>query len=363
MHALDYDDTLPAFIGHPSVVLFSSLLALAEWRQLSGRALLAAYLVGVQVGALVGASAGLEHYSQGWHGTSTIGRLAATAAGCSLLDLNRQQTAFALGIAGTQTGGLKQVFGSMCKPLNVGSAAQGGVNAVLLAEGGFDSVTDIFEGPQGFFKAFRGSPDLQTRLEPGLADAVEGLSQKYHASCHFTHAPIECAQRIVRNHRLKPAEIEQITVFCSRTAADAADKNNPTTSMEGKFSLGYCVANAIVTDDTGINAFSPKRLENPNVRSIMKAITIIAEESDPLASLKATVDIKTRTNETFSEVFDLINNVPTLDFKQKNISVKFRHICEPILGDKKTSALKREVENLDQAGDLFQLIELCSSMT
>ena len=91
-----------------------------------------AYIIALKVGATIGACAGFEHYSAGWHGTSTVGRF-ASAAGCAkLMGLDEQQTLYALGIAGTQTCGLKRVFGSMCKPFHAGAASQGGLMAAML---------------------------------------------------------------------------------------------------------------------------------------------------------------------------------------------------------------------------------------
>ncbi|MFP4446450.1 MAG: MmgE/PrpD family protein, partial [Desulfosudaceae bacterium] len=100
-HALDYDDTLVSFLGHPSVTLFPALVALSEWREASGRDLLDAYLIGLQAGSVVGACASLDHYMAGWHATATLGHIAA-AAGCArLLGLSKKQAQYALGIGAT----------------------------------------------------------------------------------------------------------------------------------------------------------------------------------------------------------------------------------------------------------------------
>ena len=102
-HVLDYDDTLVSFFGHPSVTLFPSLLALAEWQGKTGKEFLTAYLMGLQIGGTIGVCAGLDHYMAGWHATSTLGHL-ASAAGCAkLLGLDVDQTRNALGIAATQS--------------------------------------------------------------------------------------------------------------------------------------------------------------------------------------------------------------------------------------------------------------------
>ena len=133
-HVLDYDDTLVSFFGHPSVTIFPSLLALSEWRGKSGKDFLTAYILGLQVGATIGACASLDHYMAGWHATSTLGHIASAAACARLLGLSEKQATYALGIGGTQASGLKRVFGTMCKPFHAGRACQVGLMAALLAE-------------------------------------------------------------------------------------------------------------------------------------------------------------------------------------------------------------------------------------
>jgi 2-methylcitrate dehydratase PrpD len=186
-HALDYDDTLRLFLGHPSVTLFPGVLAWAEWQGKTGKDFLQAYLVGFEVGARIGACAGNEHYLAGWHATSTIGRMASAAACSKLMGLDEQQTLYALGIAGTQTCGLKRVFGTMCKPLHAGAASQGGLMAAMLAAEGFDSADDILEGPQGFFQAFHGQPnDVVATL--GKKWEIEGVGSEI--SCVLSFHPL-----------------------------------------------------------------------------------------------------------------------------------------------------------------------------
>ena len=178
-HALDYDDTMTNFLGHPSVTLFPALVALSEWKEKKGIDFLTAYIIGLKAGAVIGACAGFEHYSAGWHGTSTIGRM-ASAAGCArLLGLDKQQTVYALGIAGTQASGLKRVFGTMCKPYHAGKASQVGLEAALLASDNFTSAEDILEGPDGFFHLLKGQVNEAAVASLGKTWETDKLAQKY----------------------------------------------------------------------------------------------------------------------------------------------------------------------------------------
>ena len=196
-HALDYDDVNMAMGGHPTVPIVPALLALAEARGADGRQFITAFVAGYETLCRVGALVAPGHYAQGFHATATVGSFGAAAACAHLLGLDAEATAVALGIAGTQAAGLKAMFGTMCKPLHAGKAAQNGLIAASLAARGFTSRADVLECPQGFART--SSPDF--RVEAALANPPGGWHLrrnlfKYHAACYLTHAPIECAREI-----------------------------------------------------------------------------------------------------------------------------------------------------------------------
>src|SRR5579871_6327219 len=131
-HALDYDDVADDMHGHPSIVLVASLLALAEARHATGRQLLEAYALGFEVSCAVARGLPVDaHYSRGWHATATVGTLGGVAAAGHLLGLDQLTIQQALGIAASMTGGSRQNFGTMTKPLHAGLASR---DAVLATE-------------------------------------------------------------------------------------------------------------------------------------------------------------------------------------------------------------------------------------
>ncbi|MDQ7783991.1 MAG: MmgE/PrpD family protein [Desulfomonilaceae bacterium] len=354
-HALDYDDTLRTFLGHPSVTLFPGLLALAEWREASGKDLLSAYLIGLKVGAVVGAAAGLEHYKAGWHATSTIGYL-ASAGGCArLLGLDEQQTIHCLGIAGTQASGLKRVFGSMCKPFHAGRCSQGGVMAALLAREGFTSAEDILEGSHGFFHVLRGTGNEKALASLGKSWEAENLAQKYHASCHATHSPIEAALEIVHNQGIDPGHITSIEVRSSQISLDAAGKLAPNTGLEGKFSIPYCVSNAILRGATGMQAFTDGKVGDPAVREFMNKVTVSLDES--MEALEAKVTVRTDDGKTYSAFSDILEQIPALETKKVKIADKYADLCGPVLGDEKTKDIAETILALDELANVRDLTE------
>lgn len=354
-HALDYDDTLLKWFGHPSVTLFPSLMALSEWQEKSGLDFLTAYLVGIQVGSVVGASAGYDHYMKGWHNTSTIGHFGSAAACAKLLGLNLEQTVNALGIAGTRSAGLKQVFGTMCKPYHAGMASEAGLIAALLAQDGFDSASDILEGKQGFFHCLEGTPNEEMLASLGRDWEVVNLAQKYHASCHATHSPIEAAMKLVRDEKIDLSNIETINLGVSSLALDVAAIENPTTALEGKFSIIYCVANALLRGITDQSAFTDEKVNAPEVRAIMGKINLYHDgEIDLVESI---AKIETKDGRSRQQKYDIMKQIPPLELKAQKLTNKFFGICNPILGQKQAKALHSEVIKLENVGNMKTFIE------
>ncbi|ACL03424.1 Putative MmgE/PrpD family protein [Desulfatibacillum aliphaticivorans] len=345
-HALDYDDTLVSFLGHPSVTLFPALLALAEKENKNGRELLDAYIMGIQVGGTIGACAGLDHYLAGWHGTSTLGHM-ASAAGCArLLGLDPQQTAWALGIGATQASGLKRNFGTMCKPFHAGRASQSGLMAAMLARDGFTGADDVLEGPQGFFEALRGKVNDEILSMLGLGWDVVNLSQKYHASCHATHSPLEAARQVVQENSLSLDHIESIRVYSSEVTMQAAANANPKTGTEAKFSVAYCVANALTREVTGMAAFTDDMVNDPQVKSLMQKIELIKDESMTALESRVVIRAKGRDYEGFS---DILQQIPSLDAKQERVRAKFLDLAGAVIGRKKAEDLAGRIDHLESA--------------
>ena len=355
-HALDYDDTMLSFFGHPSVTMFPSLLALSEFKDKNGSDFLTAYLVGFKVGTLLGTCAGTEHYMTGWHATSTLGHFLSASVCSRILGLNEGRTIYALGIAGTLASGLRKSFGTMCKPFHAGKAAHDGLLAVLLASDDFTSAPDIFEGPNGFFQIFKGHIDDKMVASLGKTWDIEGLAQKYHASCYVTHSPIEAAIAVVQEEGIDIHDIRSIDVRVSLQAPSAADKTDPKTGLEGKFSINYCVANALLRGNTGMQAFTDEKVNDPEVQDLMKKIKILPEKDCVLVMAK--VDIETNTGKVYSHISDVNKEVPRLDVKKAKIIDKFKDLCEPVMGDGKTADVIDAILSLEKMGTMKTLIEL-----
>ena len=277
-HALDYDDMCFVSLAHPSAPLVPATLAASELRGASGRAMLDAYVLGFEIEARIGKRIHPRHYQRGWHATSTLGSLGAAAACSRLLGLNRAATGHALSIAASQASGLKENFGTMLKPLHAGLAAQNGVMAALLAERGLTGSELALDGPQGLLTAMDGqhpdlgdaADDLGTRWE--ILDT--GITVKLYPSCAGTHPALDALLVLRQRERFTAVDVDRVEVDVDSITPTILIYDQPATGLEGKFSMPFCAAAAIVYGRVGIDTFEPGPLADPDVRTLMSRVTM-----------------------------------------------------------------------------------------
>jgi 2-methylcitrate dehydratase PrpD len=198
IHADDFDDTQLAvakdrvygLLTHPSVATLTPALAICELTQRSGKDFMLAYHLGVEVESKIAEAIDPRHYNDGFHSTGTCGSFGSAAACARLRGLDVQKTAYALGVAAAEGGGLRDNFGSMTKPFHAGHAAENGTVAVDLAALGWTAAPDILEGALGFFQAAGGGFDpgsIGNKLGNPWTFASPGVSIKPFPSGSLTH--------------------------------------------------------------------------------------------------------------------------------------------------------------------------------
>jgi 2-methylcitrate dehydratase PrpD len=360
-HALDFDDVNLAMTGHPTVVLLSSLLALAEERGSSGVDVITAFVAGYELQCRLGLLLAPGHYNAlGFHATGTLGSFGAAAACAHLMGLDAEQFSTALGIAGTQAAGLKSMFGTMCKPLHAGKAAYHGLLAARLAKRGFTSRGDVVECPQGFARTH--SPDYNP--EKALATPPGGFHIrnnlfKYHAACYMTHAPIEAARQLREQHGLRPEQIKRIHLSLDETCDRICNIAAPRTGLEAKFSLRLTTAMALAGVDTGgLAAYSEETAANPTLIALRDKVEFDFQpgRSNTLAEMELELTDGKRVSTSYD------SGVPATDVTEqgRRIVEKFTSLAEPILGGAKTHDLIGEVGRLDRLSDLRGMMRLCA---
>ncbi|TFG02686.1 MAG: MmgE/PrpD family protein [Promethearchaeota archaeon] len=358
-HVFDYDDTSVEFLGHASVTLFPSLLALSEWKGISGKDFLTAYIIGFEIGCQVAIGASANHALTGWHATSTIGHFSSTAGAAKLLGLTADQLIFAFGIAGTQAAGLKAVFGTSCKPFHPGKAGFNGLLAVLLAKRGFTSVKDILEGKNCFWDVYSSKWNAKRALKNlGKKWSILNNNYKFHASCYYTHAPIEAVLSIKDQiKKFNMEAIEKIEIYVSPITLENAGMNSPKTGLEGKFCVPYAVANALLREDTGMDAFTDEKVHDPEIIDLMNKIKVISDIK--LAAFKAIATIY-MDGESYSKEINIINQKLDYNIKKEEILKKFRSLVRISLKKPNTEEIIKRIENLEQESNMADLIKLIS---
>lgn len=287
-HALDYDDTqlstspdaVYGLLTHPSVPVLSAAAALAQDRAGSGRDLITAYVVGVEVACRVADAANPRHYQEGFHSSGTIGTIGAAAAAGHLLGLDPEAMARAIGIAASMASGLRENFGTMTKPLHSGRAGHNGLLAARLAEEGFTASPAILEARRGFFQAAAGgfAPEkIRGQLGNPFFLLSPGVSIKPYPSGSLSHPAQDLIIDIVRAHDLRPEEVAAVVVGTNSNVPNALIYSRPHTELEGKFSMEYCMATGVVRRQAGLAAFTDAAVNAPEIQAFLPRVQMVVD--------------------------------------------------------------------------------------
>jgi 2-methylcitrate dehydratase PrpD len=350
-HVLDFDDTHARAI-HPSAPVLPALLALAEWKRLTGRQLVHAFVMGVEAEERVGLSVFPEHYDVGWHITGTAGVFGAAAACGIVLGLNARQMAWALGIAATQSAGLREMFGSMCKSLHPGRAAQNGLTAALLAARDFTSSEQAIEAPRGFAHVLssRFAPNVIT---DGWGERWELVNNMYkpYACGLVVHAAIDGCIELRQEHGIRPENIACVDLRVSPLVVELTGKRTPRTSLEGKFSVYHAVAAALVHGAAGEAQFSDACVNDPQVVAVRERVS--ATPDTAIGRTEARVTIALDDGRTWSKRVAHALGTLARPMSDADLEAKFRSLTAGILSSAQTDAviaLCWRVAGLEDAG-------------
>lgn len=263
-HALDYDDVQAGVRGHPSTVILPALFAVAEESGATAEALLAAYVVGVEAMARLGRAMGARHYETGFHNTATLGPLGAAAALGHLLGLAPSALVNALGIAATQAAGLRMQFATEVKPLHAGLAARAGVLAVQLARTGLQGNPAFLDGRLGFLNVLGLGGAMPERCVAGWGTPWEilspGLAFKAYPCCGASHLPADAILDLIAEHGLRAEDVAEAVVTFPPGGEAALVVTAPRSGLDGRFSVEYVIATALLDGRLGLAPFADRPL-------------------------------------------------------------------------------------------------------
>lgn len=356
-HVHDFDDTHLKTVIHPSSPVLPALLALAELRPVSGREFLHAYVLGFEVECRIGNAVYPAHYDRGWHITGTAGVFGAAAACGRLLGLDERRMVWALGLAASQPVGLREMFGTMTKSFHPGRAAQNGLTAALLAARGFTSSEAALEAKSGWANV------LSTEQKWG--EITDGLGERYELSLN-TYKPYPCGVVLhpiidgciqLRNqHRLRADEVERIELKVHPLVLELTGKKAPQTGLEGKFSVYFAAALAIVHGAASVQHFTDPVVRDPVIVALRDRVTAVVEPGIHEDQARVAIVLKDgRRLETFVE-----HAVGSVDrpMSDADLEAKVTGLCEGVLPPDRTRRLIElcwKVDTLDRASALAEV--------
>lgn len=354
-HALDFDDVHVDEPGHPGAVVNSAAFAVAESINASGYQLIEAIATGIHVMFSVNSGMMPEHYAAGWHNTGTLGHMGSTAAAAKLLGLDENKCIHALGIAGIQMAGLRASFGNMGKPFHAGKAAMNGVISASLASNGFIAPEDIIGGKNGLLEVMTPQARPERILETLYGEnQVKFLRYKRFSSCLATHSTIENAIELKNAFQIKSEDIEKIICTVYPRLLEIAAIENPVTGLEGKFSVKFCAAAALLKGCLSPEDFNEKTVALPEITNLMSKIVLVPENSYT-EGRSAKMNIITKDGSEYCHFTDLKELQADQEKQKKDVIEKYRTISSAILKPDAVEPLLEHIMNLDSLPDVTKL--------
>ena len=361
-HAHDFDDMCFVSLAHPSAPLVAAALAGAEAAHAPGAALLDAYVVGFEIEGRLGRAMNPRHYQRGWHCTSTIGTLGATAAVCRLRSLDRVATNHAFAIAASEASGLKENFGSMVKPLHAGLAARSAILAADLAAAGMTASLSAIDGPQGFLAAFDSATLTLDELVADLGSRWEiletGITVKLYPSCAATHPALDAVLDLRRAGGFHAADVTSVDVGVDPITPTVLLYEAPANALEAKFSMPFCLAAAIVDGRVGLDTFDDARVHDPAIaemrrRIVMRVDATLDTSAPPLT--QARVAVRLRDGRTLTAAANGARGYHERPASEQELAEKFRGCASRALDASAVTDLLHAIRNAVDVSDVNEL--------
>ncbi len=374
IHADDFDDTQLAvasdrvygLLTHPTAPALPAALAVGEARGRSGADTMLAYHIGVEVECKIAEAIAPRHYQSGFHTTATCGVFAAASTAAKLLGLDAEATVRALSVAGSQSAGLRENFGTMTKPFHAGHASESGVAAAHLASIGWTATPVLLEAPRGFFNAAAGGFDetaIRGKLGKPWTFERPGISIKPHPSGSLTHPGMTEMLRLIREHDIRAENVARVRVGTNSHMPNTLIHNSPRTELQAKFSMQYSMAALLIFGRAGLNEYTDEIVRRDDVRAMMKRIDFgMDPEAEAAGYHKMTtlLEITLKDGRVLRGRADFGKGSPSDPMSFDEVAEKFMQCCEyarfPRDKAQDVVGLVQQLESLGAIADLTRLL-------
>jgi 2-methylcitrate dehydratase PrpD len=337
-HALDYDDC-GVKIGHPSVLVLPAVLSLGEHLGASGRDILTAYILGLEIEGKMALHADFKLMQARLNHQTWYGSIGAAAACAKLLRFDVPKTRMALGIGANFACGLSANHGSMAGAMAAGNACRNGVIAALMAQEGVTANPDIIEAKNGFYDTLVGRDHYDAeRMADGLGNPFyiesPGIGLKKYPSCYHTHRALDGVFQLLGEHRLSDKDIAEVDVGTSERAMRVLAFSEPATPYQAKFSMPYCIAAAVVDHQVTLDTFTAHKMEDRGIVEARKKVHLsfpdvpiwpgLADVGPDTEFVGNPVTIRTRDGRSYRARVDIPRGDPTLPLTDNELLAKYR---------------------------------------
>lgn len=362
-HALDYDDwDAYIHVGHPTSMLTAAALSLGEFAGASGKDLLKAYVLAIEIIAKIAANAP-NVQDRGFHSTPVFGSIGAAVAAASLLKLEPERIKAALGIAASGAGGIHRQQGSMVKPFHAGNAARNGVEAVLLAQQGFTADAAIIEAPRGFCDTFFGPATCDyekmiTSLGKPYFLESPGLGLKLHPCSAPQFLAADAALHLKREHNIRFSDVAKIEVSIPPLRYQRHYHPEVKTGLRGKFAINYVVALCILDGKLEIETFTDAKANDPQVQQALSKVHVIVDKTIPEPGPYCPVTVELTDGTRFAYTAKTAKGHPENPMTENEVLDKFRSNAKSVISEKQSKALIATILKLETVDNVRALVNL-----
>lgn len=365
VHVLDYDDSIKGWGGHLTAVILPAVLALSEREKTSGKAALEAFVAGWEAGAKIGAVIGQKLMRSGWHPHAVVGPLAAAAACSRILKLDEEQTRIAFGIAVCEAAGLQSNYGTGVKPFHAGKGARSAVVAALLAQKGLTANQTILEGPLGLARIFtqeEWDPDKSIKqLGDPYSIVSPGVTMKLYPSCGLTQRSVSAILHLIKEHHLVADDVAEVECETHPSIPATLRFFRPQTGTEGKFSMQYCMATALLEGKVTLGQFTDDKVSVARVRELMEKVKYRHPEVDRAQGKDRgpqTVTVTLKNGRRYTQEVLHARGEPEDPLTQEEVASKFRDCAQLAVPQQDVERIIELVSNLDSLNDITELMKI-----
>jgi 2-methylcitrate dehydratase PrpD len=334
----------------------------------TGKEWMLAYHVGAEVECKIAEAISPRHYQDGFHTTGTCGPFGSAAACAKLLKFDLSKTLNTLGLAASQSGGLRENFGTMTKPFQAGHAAESGLVSAELVALGWTAAEQILEADRGFFHAAGGSYDpsaIMDRLGKPWTFASPGVSLKPYPSGSLTHPAMTELVRLIEVHKIQAAQVEKVDIGANHNMTTTLLHHQPKTGLEGKFSMEFCLAILLLEGKAGLAQFSNMVVQRPDVQEMIRRINYYVDpeaESAGYDKMTSILKVHLKDGRIITGRADFGKGSPANPMRFDEAATKFRGCAEFAEWPKaKTEQIIAFTKALDAAPDMSALSPLLSA--